>query len=415
MEYMVCSSCGTNIDDSLEYCPNCSIRNENYKNPFISSNSDIGNIASSDSFSSTSIDSTRTEEIKNIDENNSLDPNIDNTKPNLDNQANISENTLPPINISTPSSEVFKMEDNNTHSLNDTNNITQSSDGKLPKSEEISVDKKELSKKNKILIIGGVVILVIIVFSLFLLNTLFAKSPQYVILQMLQKESSLKESHIKYNLNVDGNYKYSNSSYSTIFNLQGSLNIQNGSSGIVKYDGINSVLGSIKSPYLGANFNIDLSIISEYYKNKEYFEFTKFQPQLYASLLKLHLNSWEEINVQRNQVNNTLDYKLPNLKNIKIKEIKNTTINNIPVTEYSVLLDRNLIKSSLSGILKTYLVNLNKSVNLYLWINTTNYYLYKLAFSTSIKGENINFNVVFSNINKPFNITVPTSYSHYIF
>ncbi len=412
---MVCSSCGTNIDDSLEYCPNCSIRNENYKNPFISSNSDIGNIASSDSFSSTSIDSTRTEEIKNIDENNSLDPNIDNTKPNLDNQANISENTLPPINISTPSSEVFKMEDNNTHSLNDTNNITQSSDGKLPKSEEISVDKKELSKKNKILIIGGVVILVIIVFSLFLLNTLFAKSPQYVILQMLQKESSLKESHIKYNLNVDGNYKYSNSSYSTIFNLQGSLNIQNGSSGIVKYDGINSVLGSIKSPYLGANFNIDLSIISEYYKNKEYFEFTKFQPQLYASLLKLHLNSWEEINVQRNQVNNTLDYKLPNLKNIKIKEIKNTTINNIPVTEYSVLLDRNLIKSSLSGILKTYLVNLNKSVNLYLWINTTNYYLYKLAFSTSIKGENINFNVVFSNINKPFNITVPTSYSHYIF
>jgi RNA polymerase subunit RPABC4/transcription elongation factor Spt4 len=415
MEYMVCSSCGTNIDDSLEYCPNCSIRNENYKNPFISSNSDIGNIASSDSFSSTSIDSTLTEEIKNIDENNSLDPNIDNTKPNLENQANISENTLPPINISTPSSEVFKMEDSNTHSLNDTNNISQSSDGKLPKSEEISVDKKKLSKKNKILIIGGVVILVIIVFSLFLLNTLFAKSPQYIILQMLQKESSLKESHIKYNLNVDGNYKYSNSSYSTIFNLQGSLNIQNGSSGIVKYDGINSVLGSIKSPYLGANFNIDLSIISEYYKNKEYFEFTKFQPQLYASLLKLHLNSWEEINVQRNQVNNTLDYKLPNLKNIKIKEIKNTTINNIPVTEYSVLLDRNLIKSSLSGILKTYLVNLNKSVNLYLWINTTNYYLYKLAFSTSIKGENINFNVVFSNINKPFNITVPTSYSHYIF
>lgn len=420
---MVCSNCGTSVDDSLEFCPNCSVRNDNYKNPFIFSNTDIGNIASSDSFATASADSTQIGDAPKTDENASIEDtetskseegnssNMDSTESNLNNESNSNNSTLPPIeNISTSSSEVFKSEES---SPNLSNNNIPSGSGEVFRSEDAPVEKTKLSKKNKFLIIGGVVVLVIILFLLFILNTIFAKSPEYVVAQMLKSEASIKSSHIKYNLNINGSYKYANSKYSTTFSLQGSLNIQNGSGGVVKYDGINSVLGSIKSPYSGVNFNIDVSSRSEYYKNKVYFEFTKFQPQLFSSLLKLHLNSWEETSIQKQQAKKLLNFKLPNLKNVKVTEIGNTTINSVPVTEYSVLLNSKMIKNALPSELTAGGFKLNKNIKLYLWINTSTYYLYKLAVSTNTNGENINFNMNFSNINKLFNILIPSSYTKY--
>ena len=76
---MICSNCGANIDDGLEFCPNCSVRNENYKNPFISSNSDIGNVSSNDSFSTTSNDHIQGEEVSISDESNDPNSNADDT------------------------------------------------------------------------------------------------------------------------------------------------------------------------------------------------------------------------------------------------------------------------------------------------------------------------------------------------
>ena len=414
---MICSSCGTNVDDSLEFCPNCSVRNENYKNPFISSNSDIGNISSNDSFSTTSNDHIQGEEASVSDESNDSNSNADDTDTvkhdedgsiDIDNtESNTHDNTLPPIeNISTPSGEVFKTEEsNNIPPVND----IPSGLGEVSGSTDVSVDKKILSKKNTILIIGGVVILVIVLFLLFILNIIFAKSPEYVLAQMLKQESSLKYERVTYDLKLN---TVRNKAVS--INVNGVGNIEDLKGKIVKYNGIDFVTGNINTGY-SLSFNIGINSESIYSNNNFYFRVTKVNPQTLSSLFGLKLNSWAYYTFPQPSIKSYLNFSniKNNMKNIKIKVIGNSVIDNIPVTEYSLIFNNKLLKSGSIRILKN--VPLSNDSKLNLWIDTSNYDLYKIVLSTVADNYNLSSSMNFSNINQPFSVSVPSSYTKYKF
>ncbi len=399
---MVCSNCGTNIDDSLEFCPGCSIRNENYKNPFIPSNPNIENTLI-DPFSTTSNYPNKTEEASILDKSNEPSSNTDNTETvkhdegspiGINNtEPSTYDNTLPPIeNIPTPSSEIFKTEESNI--IPPVNDISSSS-GEVFLSSDVPVDKKKLSKKNRILIIGGAIILVIVLSSLFILNIIFAKSPKYVLTQMLKQESSLEYARITYNLKIN-----TVKTKAGFININGAGNIEDLKGKLVKYSGITSIADNVNTIYF-MDFNADIESI--YSNNNIYVRVTKINPQSISSLLGVKLNSWESYTVSQPSIKFYLNFlNIKNLKNIKV--IGNSVINNVPVTEYSFIVSN-----------KQFTGKLNSNTKLNLWIDTSNYNLYKITVSTSVDNYNSFLSMSFSNINQPFSVSIPSSYTKYKF
>jgi hypothetical protein len=280
--------------------------------------------------------------------------------------------------------------------INPTNSNTQTNIDK--NSEAFSTipaeENNTKTNKKKSMIVSTIVIILLLLIAIiltFLLN--LNKSPDYVVAQMIKKESGLNESGFQSKINFIYKPYFINATLNANGNI-GSLN-----NNINKFSSQIYLSGTI----LGNPVNLNSKV--RIYKGEEYYKIYGTKSQLFRQIN----NQWIKTPFAPIKNTNTYEYNknIKNLssilKNSSIKEIGSTYINNVYTNEYSISINKKYLNSP---SLKKFLGSIN-NYTVDLWISPSNYYLYKVYLKAGTKEGSLSITLILDQFNQNFKVTIP--------